>query len=184
VSSKYFHLCFRLRNCCCIIETLIILQWLCCFFFFYSITQSHYTVLPPSLPPSDRYTPETCEYPACSDDPVLCPGAMVCEPVDKQILDQLELTCLIIFVFDYGIRILTCAFIPGRSVPLYCFIALYCSLLSSLFLEPTSMYNVHVVFIMLLLLLLWAMNGVTMGPLLLFAHKQIHTYTHKCTHKL
>lgn len=63
-----------------------------------------------------RHTPDTCDYPVCNDDPVLCPESMVCEPVDKVILDQLELACLCIFVFDYSCRILTCAFTPGRLV--------------------------------------------------------------------
>lgn len=63
---------------------------------------------------SSRFTPDTCDYPACNNDPVLCPGTMVCEPIDKDILDHLELFCLSVFVMDFGVRVMLCPFMPGR----------------------------------------------------------------------
>lgn len=64
--------------------------------------------------PGVKYTPETCDHPACDDDPVLCPGTMVCEPVDKVVLDQLDLACLCFFLMDYVIRVALCPLMPGR----------------------------------------------------------------------
>lgn len=61
-----------------------------------------------------RYTPSTCDDPACDDDPTLCPDSQICEPVEDDYFFALETYCIIIFTIDYVLRISTVVTVPPR----------------------------------------------------------------------
>ena len=64
--------------------------------------------------PELSYTPSTCESPACNNDPVLCPGTMICEPASFAVLLDIENVCLYIFIADYFTRFLLCGTVPSH----------------------------------------------------------------------
>ena len=63
--------------------------------------------------PSMMYKPTTCVHPACDDDPVLCPGIMMCEPIPFEIFDLIETISVAIFTVDYLTRVFTVPFVPA-----------------------------------------------------------------------
>jgi hypothetical protein len=61
-----------------------------------------------------RHRPDTCENPACDDDPVLCPNKIICETVPPQWLSLIDVVCVLLFTTDYLIRIILAPFVPAR----------------------------------------------------------------------
>mmetsp|Transcript_28470 Transcript_28470/g.48129 ORF Transcript_28470/g.48129 Transcript_28470/m.48129 type:complete len:769 (+) Transcript_28470:182-2488(+) len=61
-----------------------------------------------------RDTPSTCDQPVCDNDPDLCPGKVLCEPVPPKVFDTIEMYCIVLFTMDYGLRVLLVMFIPPR----------------------------------------------------------------------
>ena len=57
---------------------------------------------------------EICHHPACSDDPVNCPGYTVCEPEPGAELEHIEQAILYIFTVEYGLRFLIIWFVNPR----------------------------------------------------------------------
>lgn len=63
---------------------------------------------------SFRYTPSSCDKPACENDANLCPNTTICEPVEADYFFIVETCCVIIFTFDYVLRMSTVSFVPPR----------------------------------------------------------------------
>jgi hypothetical protein len=63
---------------------------------------------------SCTYTPDMCDEPVCNNDPVLCPGYMMCEPVPVPIFDYIEVACVYFFSAEYFLRVLTCWTVSPR----------------------------------------------------------------------
>lgn len=63
---------------------------------------------------SAEYTPTTCESPSCDNDPQLCNGYQICEPVNYPIYDQIDMVVVSFFTIDYALRIFTSPFVPRR----------------------------------------------------------------------
>lgn len=61
-----------------------------------------------------RYQPNTCDDPACDDDPILCPNKMICPSIPPPILSYIDAICVYIFTIDYLIRIILAPFVPAR----------------------------------------------------------------------
>lgn len=61
-----------------------------------------------------RETPSTCTYPACNNDPNICPGEIICEPVAKPFIIKSMRGSLYIFLIEYSIRVLTCWAVSSR----------------------------------------------------------------------
>lgn len=64
--------------------------------------------------PSFQYSPDDCADPACDDDPDLCPGKKMCEPVELKVFGVIEVVCITIFSMDYVPRISIVSFMPTR----------------------------------------------------------------------
>jgi hypothetical protein len=64
--------------------------------------------------PSVQYKPESCSYPVCEDDPILCPARVICEPIAPAFFQLLETACVAVFTVDYAVRVMTCAHTPAR----------------------------------------------------------------------
>jgi hypothetical protein len=58
--------------------------------------------------------PDTCKFPACDNDAVLCPGYEICEPQPFPAFYVMDFIVLIIYAVDYGLRILLCGFTTSR----------------------------------------------------------------------
>jgi hypothetical protein len=61
-----------------------------------------------------KHAPDDCDHPACNDDVVLCPGSMICEPVEDPIFYTVEIVCVVYFTVDYLSRILIVPWMPTR----------------------------------------------------------------------
>lgn len=61
-----------------------------------------------------KYFPATCDAPVCSNDPALCPGTEVCEPIPQEWMNIIELLCVIIFTVEYMSRVLLVWTVPPR----------------------------------------------------------------------
>jgi len=61
-----------------------------------------------------KVAPSTCDLPACSNDPDLCPNTVICEPEEISSLAAVEYACLIAFLIDYFGRIFLLPFIHPR----------------------------------------------------------------------
>lgn len=64
--------------------------------------------------PSYQETPATCDSPACDNDPILCPGRMICQPIPRYTYQHIETACIICFTAHYLIRVLTCWSVTPR----------------------------------------------------------------------
>lgn len=58
----------------------------------------------------------SCPDPICNNDPTLCPGTKICEPVNLEYLSTVEMLCVIIFSVEYGVRMLFVNVMPPRLV--------------------------------------------------------------------
>lgn len=58
--------------------------------------------------------PSSCSVPVCDNDPKLCPGRQVCEPVSPDVFGGLDDACIYVFTIDYLLRILTCWTVSPR----------------------------------------------------------------------
>lgn len=67
-----------------------------------------------------RTVPKSCVEPniACNNDPVNCPGAIVCYPLPPSIFAKIDTACFLIFWLEYFIRLSTSLFTPPRLVQL------------------------------------------------------------------
>ena len=68
------------------------------------------------LSTSDRFmhAPSDCDDPACDDDPILCPGEKMCEPVEFDSFYTIETICVSIFTVDYVVRMAVVPWMPTR----------------------------------------------------------------------
>ena len=64
--------------------------------------------------PSYQDTPVTCAAPACNNDPILCPGRMICQPIPRYSFQYIEMACVIYFTLHYLIPVLTCWSVTPR----------------------------------------------------------------------
>ena len=62
----------------------------------------------------NRYTPTTCDNPACDNDAVLCPNSQICAPSQTPGFDTIELLTAVFFMIEYGSRVLTCWAVSPR----------------------------------------------------------------------
>ena len=62
--------------------------------------------------------PATCDYPVCNNDPIICPGQMICEPIEAAELTYIDTICVIIFTIEYGMRMIYVWFIRPVNVRL------------------------------------------------------------------
>ena len=66
------------------------------------------------------YQPTSCDDPAngvlaaCDNDPILCPGYQICEPVALPLFAIIEEICVYFFTFEYFSRLLTCWAVSPR----------------------------------------------------------------------
>jgi hypothetical protein len=61
-----------------------------------------------------RISPTTCNFPACDNDPTLCPGYQIC-PDDTSIqFLTIDDICTYLFTIEYGLRLFTCWSVPPR----------------------------------------------------------------------
>ena len=75
--------------------------------FIYSILMSLVVILNVVIfitGPSMTTVPSTCSDPICNNDPNLCPGKMICEPQEPDVLPLIDNACIIVFTIDYGLR--------------------------------------------------------------------------------
>lgn len=61
-----------------------------------------------------NYTPDDCDNPACDDDPTLCPGKKMCQPVEFSSFFTIEVVCIVIFTIDYVVRVSIVPWMPTR----------------------------------------------------------------------
>lgn len=67
-----------------------------------------------SSEPSLRFTPDFCLYPACDNDPDLCPDRMICPPEKDLPFIIIENFTIIVFTIEYVLRVLTCWSVSPR----------------------------------------------------------------------
>lgn len=67
-----------------------------------------------TLPGSRNYPVTTCPVPACSNDPTLCPGTIMCPPTTDPYLVRIDDICVIIFSIEYVSRLSTVWTVPMR----------------------------------------------------------------------
>lgn len=79
----------------------------------------------------NRYKPETCKDPVCNNDPILCPGAMVCEPRPPRTFEEVDAAVIYIFTIEYFLKFLTCWAVSPRCVLSWWLVRLTCVGLSS-----------------------------------------------------
>ena len=61
-----------------------------------------------------RESPQTCEAPACNNDPDFCPGFMICQPVPKPVFYTIDAICVYLFTIEYGVKLLTAWSVSSR----------------------------------------------------------------------
>ena len=61
-----------------------------------------------------RYTPHTCDFPACYNDAVLCPNISMCEPRPLPVIDQIGYVVVLVFSADYFLRVVLSGTVPAR----------------------------------------------------------------------
>jgi hypothetical protein len=73
-------------------------------------------VLMAYLSSTRRYqlTPDTCDNAACDNDPVLCPGRMVCPPESWEIFQIIDFICCILYGIDLALRLMISPMISSR----------------------------------------------------------------------
>ena len=67
-----------------------------------------------STSPEFQASPPRCDYPACNNDPVLCPGHMICKPIALYTFQYVEAACVVCFTVQYLVRMLTCWSVSPR----------------------------------------------------------------------
>ena len=66
------------------------------------------------------YQPTSCDdipngvFAPCDNDPILCPGYQICEPVALPLFTVIEDICVYFFTFEYFSRLLTCWAVSPR----------------------------------------------------------------------
>ena len=75
-----------------------------------------------------RYVPYTCPTPVCNNDPILCPGYMICPDTELPQVTAVENFTTYYFTAEYGLRLLTVwAVTPrvaGEILPCYSLIVI------------------------------------------------------------
>ena len=62
-----------------------------------------------------QFVPASCDSPApCDNDPILCPGYQICEPLALPIFETIENICVWFFTAEYLSRLLTCWAVSPR----------------------------------------------------------------------
>ena len=59
-----------------------------------------------------RYQPSTCDSPACNNNPNICPGYQVCEPMPPSFFDQSNFVFVVIYTIEYTMRFFTAWAVP------------------------------------------------------------------------
>lgn len=62
-----------------------------------------------------RVTPKSCSDPVCVDNPLICPDAMVCESEVPGYVTEIVNVCVLFFMCEYLIRLLTCWAVDSRE---------------------------------------------------------------------
>ena len=75
---------------------------------YYVITLTHYIYLILTY----SYVPDTCDMPVCNNDPTLCPGYMMCEPVPLPFFNTIDEVCVIVFTIEFTFRLFLCWAVP------------------------------------------------------------------------
>ena len=83
------------------------------------IILSIYTTIAGSFFRDFNNIPATCDNPTCDNDPILCPGRVMCEPQQDSTMIYLSQFCLIVFTIEYGIRVGICPLMPTRLADIY-----------------------------------------------------------------
>ena len=63
--------------------------------------------------PRFKYTPATCSNPICQND-ILCPNEIICAPRPYESLILIDAAGIILFSFDYFLRLITCYTVSPR----------------------------------------------------------------------
>ena len=61
-----------------------------------------------------RYSPSACTRPACSDNPELCPGRTICEPIPLRLFSTVDAVVIYIFTIEYLAKLMTCWAVSPR----------------------------------------------------------------------
>ena len=61
-----------------------------------------------------RYQPTTCANPDCNNDPLICPGSIICEPLHYKVFDHIDTAVIIIFTIEYLLKLLLSGTVPRR----------------------------------------------------------------------
>lgn len=64
--------------------------------------------------PEMQYIPKTCTSPVCNQDPLLCPGRIMCAPQTKSQILFAEENCIYFFLVDYFVRVLLVGMVPSH----------------------------------------------------------------------
>jgi hypothetical protein len=80
---------------------------------FLSVLWSVFLSLIMTLPDQRNYIPETCDIYVCNNS-IHCPNEKICAPIVKPSLQYMDTIILIIFSFDYIIRVFLCHVVPVR----------------------------------------------------------------------
>jgi hypothetical protein len=67
-----------------------------------------------STQPDNKYIPETCSAPVCDHDIILCPDTVICEPLHDPIFEDIDFICVVVFSFEYFMKVFLVPFMPGR----------------------------------------------------------------------
>lgn len=62
---------------------------------------------------------DNCTHPVCSNDALLCPNQIICEPIDQPYITAFEKVCAIIFCMDYFLRMILCSTVPSRLASMH-----------------------------------------------------------------
>jgi len=62
---------------------------------------------------------DQCSNPICSNDSLLCPNTIICEPIDHRFMTDMEKSCAVIFCLDYFLRIILCSIVPSRLASMH-----------------------------------------------------------------
>lgn len=57
-------------------------------------------------------------FEVCSNDSLICPDMIICEPKESSVLRLVDMACVSIFTIDFGARVLLCCFVRPENVRL------------------------------------------------------------------
>ena len=63
---------------------------------------------------SMQFYPDTCEFPACNNNPFFCPNIQLCAPQALPVFYTIEAACAYIFTIELSVRYITCWAVSPR----------------------------------------------------------------------